>query len=187
MREIVEIKCIGRGGQGAVTFSQILAIAAFNDGLQSQAFPSFGVERRGAPAFSFTRIAEGKCIGLRSQIYTPDIVVVLDPSLLEAVNVTEGLKKNGHLIINSKKSAKELKIESKDYKTCTVDATSIALKLFKADIPNTPMLGAIVKATNIVKLDSVYKAIEERFEGKSPLIEINKAAVKEVYESVKKC
>jgi len=187
MREILEIKCIGRGGQGAVTFSQILAIAAFNDGLQSQAFPNFGVERRGAPAFSFTRIAKGQCIGLRSQIYEPDIIVVLDPSLIGTVNVTEGLKKKGTLIINSKKTPKELNIESKDYNTCTVDATDVALRLFKADIPNTPMLGAIVKATNIVSLDSVKKAIEERFESKPKLIEINKKAVKQVYDQVKKC
>jgi 2-oxoacid:acceptor oxidoreductase gamma subunit (pyruvate/2-ketoisovalerate family) len=186
MRKILEIKCIGRGGQGAVTFSQLLAIAAFYDGLQSQAFPSFGVERRGAPSFSFTRIAKGQCIGLRSQIYTPDIVVVLDPSLLSSINVAEGLKKNGHLIINSKKSVKEIKAESKNYQVCTVDATSVALKIFKADIPNTPILGAVVKATKIVTLNSVYKAIEDRFKGKGNLIELNKKAVKEVYESVKK-
>ncbi len=88
---MIEIKCIGRGGQGAVTFSQILAIAAFEDGYPVvQAMPYFGVERRGAPSFSFTRLSKEQCFGNRAQIYTPDMVVVLDPSLMKDLDVTEG-------------------------------------------------------------------------------------------------
>ncbi len=122
---MIEIKCTGRGGQGAVTFSQILAIAAFEEGYPVvQAMPTFGVERRGAPSFSFTRLSKEMCFGIRSQIYTPDVVVVLDPSLLKDLNVTEGLKKNGIVIINTNKPANKLGI--KNFKVHTVDATTVA-------------------------------------------------------------
>ena len=97
---MIEIKILGRGGQGAVTASQILAIAAFYDGKQSQAFPNFGVERRGAPAMAFARI-DDKQINIRAHVYNPNIVLVLDASLIQAVNITEGLKKNGKIIVNS--------------------------------------------------------------------------------------
>lgn len=180
---MIEIKTVGRGGQGAVTFSQILAIAAFYDNYQSQAMPSFGVERRGAPSFSYTRISE-EPIHLRSLIYDPDIVVVLDASLLESIDITEGLKPQGIIIINSNKTPKELKIKGK-YNIHTVDATSVALKLFKKDIVNTAMLGAFSKITEKVTLESLYKGIEERFEGKYKLIELNKKAIKQVYDKIR--
>jgi 2-oxoacid:acceptor oxidoreductase gamma subunit (pyruvate/2-ketoisovalerate family) len=180
---MIEIKVIGRGGQGSVTFSQILAIAAFYSKCQSQAMPTFGVERRGAPSFSYTRISK-EPIYIRSLIYNPDIVVLLDASLLESIDVTEGLKKNGTIIINSNKSPKGLKIKG-NFKIHTVDATSIALKLFKADIVNSAMLGAFSKVTGLISLESLYKGIEERFEGKTKLIDLNKQAVKEVYKKIK--
>ena len=132
---MIEIKTIGRGGQGAVTFSQILAIAAFHDNYQSQAMPTFGVERRGAPSFSITRISK-ETIYLRSLIYTPDIVVLLDSSLLKTIDITEGLKEKGTIIINSNKTPAELNIGG-NFNIHTVDATSVALKLFKKDIVNT--------------------------------------------------
>ena len=180
---MIEIKTIGRGGQGAVTFSQILAIAAFHDDYQSQAMPSFGVERRGAPSFSYTRISK-EPIHIRSLIYNPDIVVLLDVSLLETINVTEGLKPKGTIIINSNKSPKDLKIKG-NFNIHTVDASSVALKLFKKDIVNTAMLGAFAKVTNQVTLESLDKGIEERFENKIKLIQLNKQAIKAVYEKVK--
>ena len=179
---MIEIKTIGRGGQGAVTFSQILAIAAFEEGYPVvQAMPSFGVERRGAPSFSFTRLSKEQCFGNRSLIYAPDMVVVLDPTLMKEMDVTDGLKKNGLLIVNTKKEVK-----AKNCKIVTADASSIALKLFKKDIVNTAMLGAFAAATESVSLESLFKGVEQRFQGDADLIEKNKQAIKEVYNSLKK-
>ena len=176
-----EIKTIGRGGQGAVTFSQLLAISAFEDGYPVvQAMPKFGVERRGAPAESFTRISKDECTGLRSLIYKPDIVVVLDSTLVKDVDICCGLKKDGLLIINTNKSSSNIGI--KGFKIVTVDASSVALKHFGSDIVNTAMLGAFASATNLVSLDSLFKAIDQKFQGNSNLIDINKKAVKEVFE-----
>jgi len=180
---MIEIKCVGRGGQGAVTFSQILAIAAFHDGKYCQAMPSFGVERRGAPSFSYTRI-DDKQINIRSLIYEPDIVVVLDASLLFALDVTEGLKKNGILIVNSIKKPNELGIKG-NFKIFTVDASTPALKHFGLNIVNTAMLGAFSKATKLVSMKGIYKGIEERFAGKKKLIDLNKTVIDEVYKEVK--
>lgn len=178
---MIEIKTIGRGGQGAVTFSQILAIAAFEEGFPVvQAMPAFGVERRGAPAFSYTRLSKEQCFGNRSLIYEPDIVVLLDSTLLKELNVTEGLKKNGVLIINTKKPQK-----FRNCKVYVADASSVALKLFKKDIVNTAMLGAFAAATELVSLKSLFKGVEQRFEGNKDLIEKNKQAIKEVYNSIK--
>lgn len=177
---MIEVKCIGRGGQGAVTFSQILAIAAFHDGKYCQAMPSFGVERRGAPSFSYTRI-DDKPINIRSLIYEPDVVVVLDASLFKALDVAEGLKKDGILIVNSKKSQKELEIRGK-FKVFTVDASTTALKYFGLDIVNTAMLGAFSKATKLVSMKGIYKGVEERFKGKRELIKLNKKVIDEVYK-----
>jgi len=177
---MIEIKILGRGGQGAVTASQILAIAAFYEDKQSQAFPHFGVERRGAPAMAFTRI-DDKQINVRSHVYNPDIVLVLDSSLLEAINVTEGLKSKGIIIVNSNKKPQELKIKG-NFKVHTVDATSVALDIFKSNIVNTVILGAFARITKLITLDSVNKAIEERFARKQKLIDLNKEAVKKAYE-----
>ena len=178
---MIEIKCIGRGGQGAVTFSQILAIAAFEEGYPVvQAMPTFGVERRGAPSFSFTRLSKEMCFGIRSQIYAPDIVVVLDPSLMKDLNVTQGLKKKGILIVNTNK-----KLKINNFEIHTADASTVALKLFKKDIVNTAMLGAFAAATKLVSLESLYKGVEQRFEGNKNLIDLNKKAIKEVYDKLK--
>ncbi|MBD3354410.1 pyruvate ferredoxin oxidoreductase [Candidatus Woesearchaeota archaeon] len=182
---MIEIKCTGRGGQGAVTFSQILAMAAFEEGFPVvQAMPTFGVERRGAPSFSFTRLSKEQCFGIRSQIYKPDIVIILDPSLLEDIDATKGLKKKGKLIINTNKNPKKLKTKG-DYDVYTVDASAVASKIFKKDIVNTAMLGAFAHATKIVSLKSLNKGIEQRFEGNKKLIDLNKKAVKEVYDKLK--
>ena len=182
---MIEIRIHGRGGQGAVTTGQIIAIAAFHDNKQSQTFPMFGVERSGAPVQAFARISD-ESINIRSQIYNPDIVVVLDSSLLDTVDVVSGLKKNGKIIINSNKKPDELKIKG-DFNVYTVDATSIALEIFGKPIVNTPMLGAFSKITKEISLKSLTKAIDETFletKGKK-IAELNKEAITAVYNQTK--
>lgn len=176
-----EIRFHGRGGQGSVTAAQLLAIAAFHEGKQSQAFPRFGVERRGAPVESFTRISDEK-INIRSGVYNPDIIVVLDSSLIEDEDVTNGLKSKGTIIINTIKDPKELIKNHNNFNIFTVDATSIAMNIFQKPIVNTAILGAFASATKLVSLESLGKAIEERFGRAQKLIDINKKAVKEAYE-----
>ncbi len=176
------IRIHGRGGQGAVTFSQILAVALNYCDKYCQAFPSFGPERGGAPVEAFIRISDKK-IDIRSQVYDPDIVIVLDSSLLKTVDITYGLKKRGILIINSNEPEDRLEIKNKNnYEIHAIDASSIAIKIFNKDIVNTAMMGALSKITGIVSLESVSEGIEQRFEGNKDLIELNKRAIKEVYE-----
>jgi 2-oxoacid:acceptor oxidoreductase gamma subunit (pyruvate/2-ketoisovalerate family) len=155
-----EIRFHGRGGQGAVTSSNILANAAFLEGKDVQAFPYFGVERRGAPVTAFVRL-DDRPIRIKYFIYNPNFVVVLDESLLKAVDVTAGLKDPGIVIVNSKRTPEAM--EMTDYKIATVDATAIALEhglgSKVAPIVNTVLLGAFVTATGEVKLDSVLASI----------------------------
>jgi 2-oxoacid:acceptor oxidoreductase gamma subunit (pyruvate/2-ketoisovalerate family) len=163
-----EICFHGRGGQGAVTAANILAIAAFKAGKYTQSFPFFGVERRGAPVMAFTRMDDKK-IRLKTQVYEPDAVVVLDPSLLEAVDITSGLKKRGIMILNSKKKPDEFDF---DNPIATVDATTIAidhgLGSKTAPIVNTSILGAYAKAMEVLKtegyvpIDKILEAVKEK-------------------------
>ncbi len=158
-----EIRFHGRGGQGAVIASNILANAAFLEGKDVQAFPFFGVERRGAPVTAFTRI-DDRPIRIKFQIYNPDYVVVLDESLLKAVDVTAGLRGDGIVIINSRREPGALGIAKG--RLATVDATSIAIShglgSKVAPIVNTVMLGALVAATGEVKLRSVLDSMAEQ-------------------------
>lgn len=170
-----EIRFHGRGGQGAVTAAEVLAVAAHKDGKFSQAFPFFGVERRGAPVMAFARI-DDKFIRTRQQIYEPDIVVVLDPTLAQSAEVLNGLKPDGILIFNT--TAKPSLARSA--KLLTVDATKIALEEIGKPFVNMPMLGALVKATGVVSLDSVVKTIEERYPGE--VGKKNAKAIKRTYE-----
>jgi pyruvate ferredoxin oxidoreductase gamma subunit len=180
---MLEIRIHGRGGQGAVTSGQILAVAAFYDGKEVQTFPMFGVERAGAPVQAFVRISDEK-INLRSQVYNPDIVIVLEPSLLEVVDVTNGLKPNGIIIVNSNKMPKDLKIKGK-FEVHTVDATSIAYEIFKKPIVNTPILGAFSAITKVVTLQSLKKAVHDKFakEKGETLAELNKQALEKVFKN----
>ncbi len=177
---MIEIRFHGRGGQGAVTAANILASAAFREGKYVQAFPFFGVERRGAPVTAFTRI-DDKPIRIKTQIYEPDIVVVLDPSLLDTVDVTAGLKEGGTVIINTEKSKEEIleKLKKKPSKLALVDATGIALEVLGLPITNTAILGAVAKATGLVKLESVQEAIKDTFSG--ALGEKNAKAAEEAF------
>ncbi len=173
-----EIRFHGRGGQGAVTAADLLAMAAFFDGKYSQAFPSFGTERRGAPVTAFARISD-RFIRLRSQIYEPDYIVVQDPSLLEVIDVAKGLKSNGKALINTEKSRIELNTEAEVY---TINATKIALDVLGVPIVNTAMIGAFAALTKEVSLDSVIKAVRRRFPAK--LAEKNVRAVEVAYEKM---
>lgn len=176
-----EIKIHGRGGQGSVTAAELLAHAAFIEYKWVQAFPYFGAERRGAPVMAFARISDGPIL-VHSQIYTPDYVIVLDPVIYKVVNVTEGLKRDGIIIMNTTKKPEELGL--KDWRVATVDATGIALELnlLVAGLPivNTSIIGAFAKATNEVKLESVLKAIRETWSGSAG--EKNARAAELAYE-----
>ncbi|NOZ82447.1 MAG: pyruvate ferredoxin oxidoreductase subunit gamma [Euryarchaeota archaeon] len=173
-----EIRFHGRGGQGAVTAADLLAMAAFFDGKYSQAFPSFGTERRGAPVTAFARISD-RFIRLRSQIYEPDYIVVQDPSLLEVIDVAAGLKSTGKALINTEKSEIKLNTEAEVH---TINATRIALDVLGVPIVNTAMIGAFAALTGEVSLESVIKAVRRRFPEK--LAERNVRAVEVAYEEM---
>ena len=173
---MIEIRIHGRGGQGVVTAAELIATAAFKGGREAQAFPSFGPERGGSPVIALARIDNEK-INLRSNVYEPDVLIVLDPSLVKDVDVTKGLKKNGIIIINSQK-----KIKINNFKTYSIDATSAALEITGKPIVNTALLGAFSKITNIISLNAFENAIEEYFQNKKEIIEPNKKLIKNVYE-----
>jgi len=181
---LYEIRWHGRGGQGAITAAQILAEAAYyyND-LYITASPSFGAERRGAPITASTRISDEK-IRLRSQIINPDLVVVLDETLLKDVDVTAGLKPGGSIIINSPKRPNEINLKG-NFRVVTADATKVALELdLRAAgllVLNTPILGAVVRATDFdIALEHVQAIIKKHFPG--PLGEKNAEAAKRTFE-----
>lgn len=178
--QIKEIRFHGRGGQGAVTAADILAIAAFNDGKYCQAFPVFGTERRGAPVAAFARI-DDRFIRIRSQIYKPDYVVVQDASLMDVINVADGLKKDGAMVINTEKKPEELGLNI-EADVHTINATKIALETLGVPIVNTTMLGGFAALTGVVSLDSLKKAIERRFPAK--LAAKNIKAVEVAYNSL---
>jgi len=177
MSILIEIRFHGRGGQGAVTASRILATAAFIEGKHSQSIPMYGTERRGAPVTAFVRIGDKEKM-VRSLIHTPDIVVVLDPLLRKTVNITEGLKTEGMLIINSAHKPEEVEVDL-PVATATVDATAIAIEVLGRPITNTAILGAFCKATGEVKLESVLEAVNQMWTGR--LGEMNARAVEEAY------
>ncbi|HDH96439.1 MAG TPA: pyruvate ferredoxin oxidoreductase subunit gamma [Proteobacteria bacterium] len=160
---MIEIRFHGRGGQGAVTSAELLATAAINLGKYAQAFPSFGPERRGAPVMAFCRISNRR-IRTREQVYKPDIVIVLDPALIDIVDVTAGLKSSGVLVINSSSAPDEIKRERGiKQRVATCDATRIATEIIGRAITNTTMLGALIKATDIVPLEAFKDPLEHRF------------------------
>ena len=175
---MIEIRFHGRGGQGAVTAAEILAKSAFKDGKYCQAFPFFGPERKGAPVMAFTRIADDP-IRRRYQVYNPDYVIVLDETILEAVDVLSGLKEKGKVLINSKN---EIDF-NKNIESYNIDATGIALDILGVPIVNTVMLGAFAGATNVVSADSIINTTKETFPGK--IGEKNAKAVQVAYEKIK--
>ena len=179
-----EIRLHGRGGQGSVTAAEIIAVAAFEDKRFSQAFPAFGVERRGAPVMAFARIAD-QPIRIRSQIYEPDYVIVQDVTLLDVVDVAGGLKESGKIIINTDRSPEALKLKTKA-QIVTIDATKIAMEEIGRPTANTAMLGAVVKSLDFVSLKSVLEELESKFAGKfsKEVVAKNLKAVQRAYEEV---
>ena len=176
---MIEVRFHGRGGQGAVTAAEILAKAAFEDGKYCQAFPFFGVERRGAPVMAFTRI-DNKPIRRRYQVYNPDYVVVLDDGLLEVVDVFSGLKEGGKLIINTNNGVET----TNGVEINKVDATGIALDILGVPIVNTILIGAFAGVTGEVSIESLIKIINETFSGS--VAEKNDKAAKIAYDAAKK-
>jgi len=177
---LVEIRWHGRGGQGAVMASEILARAAISEGKYAQSFPSFGPERRGAPVMAFDRINPTKPIRVRADVAEPDVVIVLDPTLLGIVNVASGLKEDGILILNTSKNIEDFEAEfGTKWQMASVDATRIARELLGVPIVNTTMLGALLRATEVVKIESMEEPLEQRFER---LAERNINAMKRAYE-----
>lgn len=182
-----EIRFHGRGGQGAVIGSEVLAHAFFFEGKYVQAFPAFGVERRGAPVTAFCRV-DDQPINLRNQIYQPDHVVLLDASMLETVNVTDGLKPHGSIVINSPRGPEFFNGRfDPSYQIHVVDAAAIAVahRLGSASNPivNTAIIGAFAKATGLVGIEAVEQAIEEYVPVKK---ENNRLAARAAFEQVVK-
>ena len=192
MKELVEIRWHGRGGQGAKTAALLFADAALSSGKYVQAFPEYGPERMGAPVASFNRLS-AKPILLHSGVTNPDIVIVLDPTLIDTVDVLEGMPEDGVLLINTDKAADEVKRElgliKAGMKVYTVDASTISKETIGREIPNTPMLGALIKATNILDfkemLEDTKKKLEVKFKSKPEVIEGNIKAIERAYNEVK--
>ena len=158
-----EIRFHGRGGQGAVTAAELFAQAAISSELYAQGFPNFGAERRGAPVMAFLRVSENQ-IFLRERIEKPDVVVVLDSTLICLPEVTEGLAPGKTLIINASKNQREnFEHLEKKYVVCLVDASQIAMDIIGLPITNTAIIGSLVKATKLITLDSLSQPFEKRF------------------------
>jgi len=180
---VIEVRIHGRGGQGAVIASKVLADAVFREGRYVQSFPSFGVERRGAPVAAFTRI-DDQPIRLRCQIYNPDHVLVLDPSLMQVVDVTAGLKEGGWVLINSEQPPSSFCLPGQ-FRVATVNANAIAIQYHlgprTAPIVNTAILGAFARITGVVELDTVVAAVRDAVPVKR---DDNAAAARAAYEAV---
>ncbi len=184
---MLEVRIHGRGGQGVVTAAELLSVAAFDGGRHAQAFPNFGSERMGAPVVAFCRISDTP-IRLREPIMQPDALIIQDPTLLNQVNVFQGLKANGYILINSTRSFEDMGLS--DYvrgwspeRLCTVPATELALKHVGRPVPNAALLGGFAAISGIVSLEAVAKAIREKFPGK--VAEGNVAAASAAYDYVK--
>lgn len=180
---MIELRFHGRGGQGSVIASKILAVALFKEGKHVQAFPVFGVERRGAPVAAFLRM-DDKPIYIRCNVYHPDHIIVLDPTLIGAIDLTSGLKEGGTILINTEKSPADL-TDFKGFRVVTVDASAIAIKNHLGSrtqpIVNTAILGAFAKFSDLVRLESVLEAIKETV---PVAAEKNVKAAHDAFESV---
>ena len=181
-----QIRIHGRGGQGVVSAAEMLSIAAFAQGKHSQAVPSFGSERMGAPVVAYVRIDDEE-IELREPVLDPDLLIVQDPTLFHAIDVFSGLRNHGYLLINSARSPTELGIDEALQRlptghVMTVPATELALKYLKRPTPNTVLLGALTAVRDEIGLDSVFTAIRQKFPG--PIGELNVQAAQAAHDSV---
>ncbi len=181
---ITEVRWHGRGGQGVVTSNQMLGKAALSEGNYIQAFPEFGPERTGAPVRAFLRISK-KPITIYAQVYQPDIVVCIDPTLVDVVNPGEGLKKDGILVLNTSMTPDQTrkKLGLKTGKVVTVDASTIAMQILGRPFYNMPMLAAAVKMTGAVKLETVIGEVLNRYPGK--VGDLNKTAMERAASEAK--
>jgi pyruvate ferredoxin oxidoreductase gamma subunit len=182
-----QVRIHGRGGQGVVTAAEMLSVAAFEEGRHAQAFPSFGSERTGAPVVAFCRIDDRE-LRLREPIMAPDALIIQDPTLLHQVDVFAGMKPDGYLLINTGKSFEQLGLADfvrdrrRDH-LCTVPATEIALRHVGRPVPNVPLLGGFAAMSGLIRLESVVKAINDKFSGK--VAAGNIAAATEAFELVR--
>ncbi|HOV22270.1 MAG TPA: 2-oxoacid:acceptor oxidoreductase family protein [bacterium] len=189
MEQMFEIRWHGRGGQGAKTAALLFGEAAVSTGKYIQAFPEYGPERMGAPVSSFNRISSSP-IRIHSGIENPDVVVVLDVSLIEQVNILDGLDpEKGILIVNTSEKPEEIKKRLNfNGNVYTIDATKISIETIGRDIPNTPMMGALVKVTGILDikelLEDTKKKLEVKFRHKPEVIEGNLKAIERAYNEV---
>ncbi len=187
---MIEIRWHGRGGQGAKTASLLLADVAFNTGKYIQGFPEYGPERMGAPLTAYNRI-DDKPIRIHSNIYEPDYVVVVDDTLVGAVDVTKGLKPGGAVLINTTSDGSELKkkLSSENYKIYTIDASKIAIETIGSNFPNTALLAAIIKVTNLMSKEdleaNMLDSFKHKFAKKPEVIEPNMNAVRRAFDEVK--
>lgn len=191
MKDLIEIRWHGRGGQGAKTASLLLADAAFNTGKYIQGFPEYGPERMGAPITAYNRISNNP-IRIHSNIYEPDYVVVVDDTLLESVDVTAGLKEDGAIVINTTKGKEDLEKVLHQYKGAiyTIDARKVSMEALGKYFPNTPMLAAIVKVAGIMEeqdfLEDMQGSFKHKFAKKPEVIEGNMQALKLALKEIKK-
>jgi pyruvate ferredoxin oxidoreductase gamma subunit len=189
MKTMIEIRWHGRGGQGAKTAALLLGEAAVQAGKYVQAFPEYGPERMGAPVQAFDRISEQPLV-MHCSVTNPDVVVVLDPTLMQNVDVTAGLSEEGVLLVNTDKSPevirKSLRWQGK--KLYTVDASRIARETIQRDVPNTPMMGALIKTTHIIDYEAMLAdtqhKLEKKFKNRPEVIEGNMNAIRRAYEEV---
>jgi len=188
MKDLLEIRWHGRGGQGAKTAAQFLAEAALDIGKFIQAFPEYGPERAGAPIRAYTRISNQK-INIHSPVTNPDIVAVIDPTLLDTVLVTEGLDDEGILVVNTKETVDTVRkrVKFNKGKVAVCDATKISLETLGIPIPNTPMLGALLKIRPIVPMEVLEKEVKHKFLKKlgEEKTEANIKAIKRAFKEVK--
>lgn len=174
---MIEIRIHGRGGQGSVTMAYLLAIAAFYEGYEAQAFPHFGVERRGAPVEAYVRISK-KSIRLREHVYHPEVIIIQDPTLIKSVNILQGAHADTKIIINTEKNIKDLDLP-KNYKILAIPANKIALATIKQPIINTVMLGAFGGVFDLIKFEAIRRAICQNFS--ADLAKINIQAANTAY------
>ena len=187
---MIEIRWHGRGGQGAKTASLLLADVAFNTGKYIQGFPEYGPERMGAPMTAYNRI-DDKIIRIHSSVYEPDYVIVVDDTLVGAVDVTKGLKSNGAVLVNTSLNGKKIKERLTGYngKIYTIDASKIATETIGKNFPNTALLAAVIKITNLMSKSDLEKnmldSFKHKFAKKPDVIDPNMQAVIRAYDEVK--
>lgn len=190
MKDVVEFRWHGRGGQGAKTAALLLADVAFKTGKYVQGFPEYGPERMGAPITAYNRIGDSE-IRVHSNIYHPNFVVVVDEGLLESVDVAKGIKDGGAVVVNSSRSPEEVRNEIRDFdgKVYTIDAKKVSVTCLGKYFPNTPMLAAAVKISGVMEKDEFLREMEasfmHKFSSKPEVIEGNMNALKMAFEEVK--